>query len=251
MSKIVERTLDFFELFATEKRPLSLTELTRLLDIPASSCHDVLRALESRGYLYETAPRSGYYPTRRLYDLATVIIANDTIVERTRPVMERMSGQLKETVTLSKATGEQVVYLLVVEPEDPVRFSVAAGTVIASLHATSAGKAFLSTLAPEAVAAALFREQTLKRFTRRTIVSKAKLIADIEKARERGWFLNDEESRDGVVTISASFARSNANYFLTVAGPANRMGPKLKRAVAQVMAAARELGESAATTGPR
>jgi DNA-binding IclR family transcriptional regulator len=250
MSKIVERTLDFIELFATEKRPLSLTDLTRLLEIPPSSCHDVIRALESRGYLYETAPRSGYYPTRRLYDLATIIIANDTIVERARPVTEKMRSQLGETVTLSKATGEQIVYLLVVEPEDPVRFSVAAGTQVASLHATSAGKAFLGTLEPDALAAVV-RGQTLKRFTRRTIVTKSKLIADIEMARERGWFLNDEESRDGVVTISAPFSRSNAMYFMTVAGPANRMGPKLNRAAAQVLAAARELGESGPTTGQR
>jgi DNA-binding IclR family transcriptional regulator len=161
-----------------------------------------------------------------------------------------MSGLLGETVTLSKATGEQVVYLLVVEPEDPVRFSVAAGAVVASLHATSAGKAFLGSLAPEALAA-LFRGRTLKRYTARTIVSKAKLIADIAKARERGWFLNDEESRDGVVTISASFSRSNAMYFVTVAGPANRMASKLNRAAAQVMSAARELGETAPTPASR
>jgi len=48
MSKIVERTLDVFEMFAAEKRPLSLTDMARLLDIPISSCHDVLQALLSR-----------------------------------------------------------------------------------------------------------------------------------------------------------------------------------------------------------
>jgi IclR family acetate operon transcriptional repressor len=37
MSKIVERTLDVFEMFAAEKRPLSLTDMARLLDIPISS----------------------------------------------------------------------------------------------------------------------------------------------------------------------------------------------------------------------
>jgi DNA-binding IclR family transcriptional regulator len=241
MSKIVERTLDFIELFATEKRPLSLTDLTRLLDIPPSSCHDVIRALESRGYLYETAPRSGYYPTRRLYDLAAVIVANDAVVERARPLMEKISAQLGETVTLSKATGSHVVYLLVVEPEDPVRFSVAAGTEIASLHATSAGKAFLGSLSSDALGE-LLHGLKLQRHTRRTIVSKTKLIADIERSRQRGWYLNDQESRDGVVTISAPFSRSNALHFITVAGPASRMEAKLARAAAHVVAAGRELG---------
>ena len=46
MSKIVDRTLDFLELFAKEKRPLSLSDISRLLSIPVSSCHDVLQALQ-------------------------------------------------------------------------------------------------------------------------------------------------------------------------------------------------------------
>ena len=70
MSKIVYRTLDVFEVFAQQKRPLSLTELVRQLDIPVSSCHDVVRALEERGYLYEVRPRGGYYPTSRLFELS-------------------------------------------------------------------------------------------------------------------------------------------------------------------------------------
>jgi DNA-binding IclR family transcriptional regulator len=36
MSKIVERTLDFLELFADKRRPLSLSEIARLLDLPVS-----------------------------------------------------------------------------------------------------------------------------------------------------------------------------------------------------------------------
>ena len=42
MSKIVDRTLDLLELFAKEKRPLSLSDIARLLRIPVSSCHDVI-----------------------------------------------------------------------------------------------------------------------------------------------------------------------------------------------------------------
>ena len=60
MSKIVDRTLDFLEIFADQKRPLSLSEISRLLHIPASSCHDVVQALQKRGYIYELGPRGGY-----------------------------------------------------------------------------------------------------------------------------------------------------------------------------------------------
>ena len=79
MSKIVYRTLDFFEAFAARKAPLSLTDLVNILDVPLSSCHDVVRALEERGYLYEVRPRGGYYPTARLFQIAKAIVDNDPI----------------------------------------------------------------------------------------------------------------------------------------------------------------------------
>ncbi len=240
MPKIVDRTLDFLELFAAEKRPLSLTDLSRLLDIPASSCHDVIRALEKRGYVYETAPRAGFYPTRRWLDLAAVVVAHDSITERARPLLERISGELGETVTLSKATGLRAIYLLVVEPTDPVRYSVSAGSEVASLHATSVGKALLATLDPPSLTAVL-RERTLKRFTPRTIASRPKLVAELDASRARGWFVNDEESRPGVFTISSAFVRSKAIHMLTIAGPADRMRRKLKKAVDRVTAGCREL----------
>ena len=47
--KLVARTLDLFELFAAERRPLPLTELARLLDVPPSSCLAMARTLVSRG----------------------------------------------------------------------------------------------------------------------------------------------------------------------------------------------------------
>ena len=60
MVKTADRTLEVFELFAQERQPLSLSDIARLLQIPISSCHDLVRTLQARGYLYELGPRAGY-----------------------------------------------------------------------------------------------------------------------------------------------------------------------------------------------
>jgi DNA-binding IclR family transcriptional regulator len=244
MSKIVERTLDFFEAFAAARRPLSLTDLARILEIPASSCHDVIRALEQRGYVYETAPRAGFYPTQKLFELARVIAAHDSIALRARPLMEAIGAQLGETVTLSKASGTSAVYLLVVEPADPVRYSVSPGSQIQSLHATSVGKSLLSTIADDAWPAYL-GAPPLARFTGRTIVSRSRLRADVASGRARGWFVNDEESRTGVVTLSVPFTWNQGLHMLTIAGPADRMDAKRKLASTVLLATAEQLGDRA------
>ncbi len=96
MSKIVDRTLDFIELFAKERRPLSLSEMANLLDIPISSCHDVVQAMQSRGYLYEIAPRAGYYPTLRLSALGKEIGENDPVLMRCELLLRSLRDALDE-----------------------------------------------------------------------------------------------------------------------------------------------------------
>src|SRR5450631_4172711 len=111
MSNIVERTLDLLELFAVEKRPLSQSDIARLLKIPVSSCHDVLQAMQARGYLYELGPRAGYYPTLRLQVLGKEIGDNDPVVTRAELPLRTLRDKLDESVLLSKVSGLRATYL--------------------------------------------------------------------------------------------------------------------------------------------
>jgi len=131
----------------------------------------------------------------------------------------------------------------VAAPRHPIRYSVTVGSEIRSMHATSRGKAFLSTL-PEAELRTFLESAALKRLTPRTITGKSKLLADIRRSRQRGWFLNREESLDGVITISCPFMWSMGVYIVTVAGPPARMEKKLKRAVKLLMETCRELSDT-------
>jgi DNA-binding IclR family transcriptional regulator len=229
MSKIVERTLDLLELFAEEKRPLSLTDIARLLSIPVSSCHDVLQAMQLRGYLYEVAPRAGYYPTLRLQTLGRVIGDNDPVVTRADLLLRSLRDRMDETVMLAKVADLHATYLLSFEADNPLRFMLKVGDNVRSLHATSAGKALLGNL-EEADLAAYLKSAQLAPMTRATITAKAALKRDLEIGRARGWYLNQGESQDGVTTISASFRWNGALYIVTVAGPSSRLNPIIEQA---------------------
>src|SRR6218665_775807 len=49
-----------------EKRELSNADLARLLDLPESSCSDLLPTLHELGYLLRTGRSRSFYPTARL-----------------------------------------------------------------------------------------------------------------------------------------------------------------------------------------
>jgi DNA-binding IclR family transcriptional regulator len=233
MSKIVDRTLDVLELFGREKRPLSLSEVARMLNIPVSSSHDVLQALQARGYLYEIAPRAGYYPTSRLLRLGKEISEHDPVALRAEVLLRAMRDSLDETVLLAKVNGLQATYLLVFEPTHPLRFLAKVGDNVRTLHATSGGKALLASLDGPALDYYL-KSAKLFATTKHTITSKAELRRDLDLGRERGWFSNEGESLDGVTTLSAAFRWNAAVYIVTIAGPTPRLDERMEKAVSML-----------------
>jgi len=240
MSKIVKRTLDFFELFAEHQRPLSLSEISRLLDIPVSSCHDVLQSLQERGYLYELGPRGGYYPTLRLHRLAGRIAENDPVLQRAEIKLRALRDKFDESVSLSRVQGAQATYLLVFEPSHALRFLVHVGEHIRALHSTSAGKAVLGSLTPSE-REKTYRELDLAPFTDKTVKTLDALRTEIDASLARGWFANREESVPGATTLSCSFVWNRSIFIVTVAGPTFRMEPKFDEVVAELVATCQAL----------
>ncbi|WP_421956469.1 IclR family transcriptional regulator [Polaromonas sp.] len=243
MSKIVYRTLDFFEAFASRKTPLSLTDLVNILDVPLSSCHDVVQALEKRGYLYEVRPRGGYYPTARLFDIAKAIVENDPIVQRAEPVLQSICDEFKVSAWLGKAKHTTVTYLVVCTSTDPLSYNVTVGSTSRSLYATSSGKAVLASL-PVDEQKKILSDLTLTPMTRSTITSKAELLKDLQAGEKRGWFSNREESVEDALAISTRFEWSGSTYVITVAGSLTRVDRQLAKIVKAATAAAGVLGRS-------
>ena len=240
MSKIVKRTLDFFEVFAEYGRPLSLTEIARILKLPVSSCHDVLQSLQERGYVYELAPRGGYYPSMKLQDLANRIVANDPVIARADIALRDIRDRLDESVLLSRVDGLTATYLLVMEPSYHLRFLRRVGDRLGNLHATSVGKALLGSLDDRARRKAVADLELIK-LTARTHTSKEALLAEIEASRALGWFINREENEPMATTISAPFRWNRSTFIVTIAGPSSRMEPQVEEAAAALLKVCREL----------
>jgi len=240
VSKIVERTLDFLELFAEQKRPLSLSDISRLLSVPVSSCHDVLQALQERGFIYEVSPRGGYYPTLRMYEAGRVIAENDPVTLRAEILLRELRDSLDESVLLAKVAGLRGIYLLCLDSSQPLRFQQKVGNAVSSLYGASAGKTILASLDDKALEAALDGID-YSAFTPRTLTSRAALLAAIEAGRARGFFVNQGETIDGLTTISAPFSWQKSMFIVTIAGPAARVDGRIEELGGMLLGVCRRL----------
>src|SRR3546814_21193322 len=91
--------------------------------MPKSSTFNLIHTLLVRGYLYETRKRGGYYPTRRLLDLANHIAEGDPLLQGIHGYLEELAAQTGETALLSVREGSDVIYVDVVESASPIRRS--------------------------------------------------------------------------------------------------------------------------------
>jgi len=221
--KLVARTLDLFEHFAAELRPLPLTELAALMAVPVSSCLALVRTLVRRGYLYEVRKRGGYYPTRRLMQLARAITAADPVVEGVHPYLVGLRDATDETVVFGKIDGLTVLYLDVVESRKPIRYMAAPGDT-RPVHANSIGKAIFGELTPiehQTLAAKLGFE----RFTAHTTVDFAALATQADVSRQRGWHVNLGESAPELSAVAIAVKIGGDWYGISVVGPTERIEP--------------------------
>lgn len=223
--KTADRTLDLLEAFARIKEPLSLSELARQLGCPVSSCHGLIRTMKARGYLYLLQHRRRYYPTRRLLKVGAEIAAHDPLVERLVPALEALRRRTEETVILGHRQDDEIVYLHVLEGSQTIRYAASPGDR-KPLHSSALGKAFLGVLDDGALAAFLERRH-LERVTPNTITQADALIADVQRARRRGYFMTRGENVPDVTAVARTMVIESETLGVCVAGPTHRMRPKI------------------------
>ena len=243
----VDRAIDIFEAFRTSERPLSLTELAMVTDMPKSSCHAIVQTLVARGYLYTLSPPRTLYPTQRLLDVAHDIAASDPFLERVMPLLEELRDASMETVILGKRQGEQVIYLQVLESPHPIRYSARPGD-LKPLHSSALGKAMLGAQ-KEAVLRAWAVAQHMPRVTDATITDPARLVDDVLRSRQAGFFLTCGENVPDVWAVSAFFHVGRETWGICLAGPSHRMQDSVRDCARQIVATcsrvARRLAETA------
>lgn len=239
--KSAARSFDLFETFAKLQAPITLSDLARQMKMPVSTCFNLVRTFEQRGYLYSLGARRGLYPTKRMLQLVTTIAQHDPIGTRVSSALSDLRDKTGETVVLSKHSGDKVVYMEVFESSHRIRYSAAVGE-IRDIHANSMGKALLGQL-PEAERKAVIAKLKFTKYTKQTLVSAAAYATDITKSIKRGYCLNDGESVPDVVAIAVAFKINDEHFAVALAGPRYRMKDEIAARAEQLQRACRSVAD--------
>lgn len=240
--RAANRVVDILELVAASREGLALREVSAELEAPKSSLLPLLRALTARGYL-EHGRAGDYRLGWRALALGHNAAAHRGLPDVARPALVELMRRTGETVFLGTLAGDglSVVYVDKVESEQIIRYAAGVGDR-RPLHATSSGKALLASLPPEE-REAILKALPLARHTERTVTSLPALRAALEEVRRAGVCISLDEMVRGACGVAAPiFERSGrVAGVCTVAGPTDRVRPRLRTLAAEVKRTARAI----------
>jgi IclR family acetate operon transcriptional repressor len=222
----VERALDALELLAAAgPEGMTLTDLTDRLSVSKSTAFALLQTLIGRGYVADSGTRLSrrYRLGMELAKLGDVAAEQSPLVSVAMPVLQSVTGETGLTTRLVVPDGPFAVVAGRVDAPGTVRFASYLGKREYP-HCTSAGKALLAALPPEAARAAAVQAGLPAR-TPRTITDPDALVRDLELSAARGYTIDDEEDSEGVFCVGAPVYDRTGSCVAAISGT----GLKLNR----------------------
>lgn len=195
----LERGLAVINSFSREHNPQTLSAVASRTGLTRATARRVLLTLTDLGYVHKDG--RDFSLTPKVLDLGYSFLSSFQVVELAQPSMERLVDEVRESSSMSVLDGSEIVYVARVPTSRIMTISLALGSRLPA-YPTSMGRVLLSGL-PVGDLDGYIAATKFEKLTPHTIVD-ARVFRDvIEKTREDGYTLVDQELEEGVRSIAA------------------------------------------------
>jgi DNA-binding IclR family transcriptional regulator len=186
-------------LAAADATGLSVSQLARALGIARSSTANLCATLVANGLIAQTG---GHYRLgHRLLEFGSSYLAKVDQVQTFYDLCAGSPHLSRQTARLALLDGTSVVYLARYDGTQPLRLTASIGDRFPA-SVTATGKAMLATLPVEEVRARYRGVQALPTFTDRSLATVAELERELDRVRDRGYAMDDEETTPDVLCFA-------------------------------------------------
>jgi DNA-binding IclR family transcriptional regulator len=243
--RALEKALTVLEHLSKLDRDIDLATLTQEMGMPKTTLLRLLNTLKKHNFVQQDQQSRRYRLGWALIYLGQAANRVFNIVEFIHPFLEKLSRETGETANLVFLDRNRAVYVDQVVSDSIIRGVPAIGAPL-GLHCTAAGKVLLSCQPAERIEEIL-EQIDLNVLTEKTITDTAQLRHELERVREQGCAIDDEETELGGRCVAAPLYGKEGSVIgaISVMGPTNRVNPKTIPVLsATVLAAAREISQA-------
>ncbi len=227
--RAVQRALALLQSFLNCDTELSATELSKSLKLDPSTTFRMLVTLQAQGFVEQNPVTGKYRLGVTCLELGSEYLKSNDLRSRAWGVMEALRNEFGETVHLTILDGNEVVYIEKLAGLHPIGLMSSRVGQRSPSYCTGVGKAILAYL-PRPKLRELFPRARLARYTQNTITDWDALLWSLEKIRERGYAVDDQEHEAGVKCVAVPiFTHRGIAAAMSISGPAERMDQHLQK----------------------
>ncbi len=224
--KSLVKALNILEVLAEEDPPYTLTQLSRRLRLHVSTVHRLLANLLRHGFVEEDPLTGGYQLSFRVLRMGLSVLDRLDFRRVALPLLRELNQRTKETVHLAILQGTQAISIEKFDSPQPVGLDARLGGVM-PLHCTGVGKTLLAYHEGELLES-LAKPPGFARLTSHTLTELSPIRKELERIREQGYALDQEEAVEGLRCVAGPVFGHQGHILaaFSVAGPAMRMTPE-------------------------
>jgi IclR family transcriptional regulator, pca regulon regulatory protein len=193
------RGLAVIRAFDAQHRRLTLTDVAKLTDLTRATARRFLLTLVELGYM--SSDGSVFWLTPQVLQLGYSYLSSLTLNEIATPHIEALVRQVGESSSMAILDADDIVYVARVPVSRIMTVFITVGTRFPA-YATSMGRVLLAGLEDRDLKDYLKRA-TLAPLTGRTVSSRAALKHEIDRARQDGYCIVDQELEEGLRSLAA------------------------------------------------
>jgi IclR family transcriptional regulator, pca regulon regulatory protein len=230
----IDRSLEYVQSLArglsviscfSERRPaMTISAVAEETGLSRATARRVLHTLQQLDLV--ATDGDVFRLTPRVLSIGYAYLSSLELPELAHPHMEQLVAQVRESSSLAVLDGADIVYVARVPTKRIMSVAITVGTRLPAF-ATSMGRALLADRTPAEVEE-LLGTGPLPRLTSRTVGTVAELRKVLDRVRDDGFALTDQELEDGLRSIAVPVrdARGVAQAALNVAAHAGRVSAR-------------------------
>ncbi|ADG91684.1 transcriptional regulator, IclR family [Arcobacter nitrofigilis DSM 7299] len=232
------RIINILELISNNKEGYTLTEVSKLLEIPKTSLSPILKTLAYYNYLAYNEITLKYSIYIGILSVSSSVNKNNAIVKFIKEEMNKIVGSCNEICQLGVLDKDEVLYVEKVNASNPIQLATSVGVQFPA-NCSALGKALLYKHSFKELKNVFPGE--LERRTENTITSIKDLYEDIIKIDQNGYATEKEEGMKEVECIAVPIIKDNLVLAaISVSIPLFRSSQKKKDKVIDLLTESRK-----------
>ncbi len=198
--KSIEKGFAVLSSLCEMHRPLTLSEIAASMDINATTATRLCFTLSQLGFIHRDNQKR-YHLTPKILTLGYPVIASLDWLDIARTYLEKLHGDVQETVCLSILEDSEIMYLIRIRKVEYLPFDIRIGTKL-PVYCTAMGKVLMAFGAKHKTHSIL-SQLKFRQLTPHTIDRLEQFLDELSMVQELGYAINDEELTIGNRSIAA------------------------------------------------